>query len=92
VGRLSKSEGTVAVRYKKLTAISQIETFARGVGVDVRHDLNTAYGRGNWRKRKGIATIEYENGTIWRADLHWYEASNIGRRREKVKKDLERIA
>jgi hypothetical protein len=27
----------------------------------------------------------------WRSELHWYGAANIGRRREKVKRDLENL-
>jgi hypothetical protein len=64
---------------------------AQDHGVDIRHLLNRTYGYGNWRKMKGVAIIQYENGTIWRSELHWYEAANIGRHREKVKRDLEKL-
>ncbi len=50
---------------------------ACGHGVDQLDWLNRTYGRGNWRKMKGIAIIEYEDGTIWRSELHWYEAHVI---------------
>jgi hypothetical protein len=32
-----------------------------------------------WRKLKGVATIRFEDGTIHRVELHWYEAHGIGR-------------
>jgi hypothetical protein len=80
------------VNYRKLTPITGITIIARGKGVDIRHELNRVYGRGNWRKLKGVAMIEYEDGSIWRSELHWYEAHGIGRRREKVKRDLEKVS
>ena len=79
------------MKYRKLSPITAIEAIARGHGVDQLAWLNRTYGRGNWRKLKGIAIIEYEDGTIWRSELHWYEAHGIGRKREKVKHDLERL-
>jgi hypothetical protein len=80
------------VNYRKLSPITAIEIIARGKGVDIRHNLNRDYGRGNWRKLKGVAIIEYEDGTVWRSELHWYQAHGIGRRLEKVKRDLERLS
>ena len=80
------------VNYRKLTLIKDITIIARAKGVEIRHDLNRVYGRGNWRKLKGIAIIEYEDGCVWRSELHWYEAHGIGRQREKVKKDLEKLS
>lgn len=79
------------MKYRKLSAITNIEIIARGHGVDLLVWLNRTYGRANWRKMKGFAVIEYEDGTIWRSELHWYEAYGIGRKREKVKRDLERL-
>lgn len=38
-----------------LSEITQIETIASGVGVHIRDRLNREYGRGRWRKLKGIA-------------------------------------
>jgi len=36
--------------------------------------LHKIYGRANWRKRKGIARIRFENGSIRLAEIHSYEA------------------
>ena len=71
--------------------IGDIETIARGTSVRTRRFLNETYGYGNWRKMKGEAVVEYENGDIWLVELHWYEAHGIGRRREKDKRRLRRI-
>jgi hypothetical protein len=45
----------------------------------------TVYGRGRWRKRKGVASVWLLDGTMHRAELHWYEAHGIGRREMKIK-------
>jgi len=46
------------------------------------------YGRGRWRKRKGFADIKLGSGEFIRAELHWYEASGIGKRELKIKRLL----
>jgi hypothetical protein len=48
------------------------------------------YGRGRWRKRKGIATIRLSDGTVQEAEIHWYEAAGLGRRELKIKRYLDR--
>jgi hypothetical protein len=50
--------------------------------------LRKLHGRGRWRKLKGEALVELRDGTVWNAELHWYEAHGIGRRGMKVKKLL----
>ena len=51
--------------------------------------LGMAYGRGRWRKLKGVATIRLPNGALRKVELHWYEAHGIGRRDLKIKRYLE---
>ena len=69
--------------------IENIETIAAGPTVKVRAFLRRAYGRGRWRKRKGIATVRLPNGNLRRVELHWYEAHGIGRRDLKIKMYLD---
>jgi hypothetical protein len=38
---------------------------------------------------KGLATVRLQNGTIFKAELHWYEAHGIGRQEMKIKRLLE---
>ena len=47
--------------------------------------LEKRYGRGRWRKRKGIARIDVY-GERHLAELHWYEAHGIGRVLMKIKR------
>lgn len=69
--------------------ITDIQIIAVGKAIQIRGKLVKAYGRGRWRKLKGIALVELPDGTVWRAELHWYEAHGIGRKDMKVKRLLE---
>lgn len=66
--------------------IRDIETIAVGRGVYVRRYLERTYGRGRWRKMKGIATIQLADGTLCEAEIHWFEAHGVGRKDFKVKR------
>jgi len=72
--------------FKILSEIRDIETIALGQGVYIRRYLERTYGRGHWRKLKGIATVELADGTICEAEIHWYEAHRIGRKDFKIKR------
>lgn len=69
--------------------ITDIETIAQGSGVKIRRHLENQYGRGRWRKRKGIAMVKDNRGSVRMAEIHWYEAHGIGRRDFKRKRWLE---
>ena len=69
--------------------ISNIEIIATGKSIREIGRLRKTYGSGRWRKLKGIATISLEDGTIVRAELHWYEAHGIGKKEIKIKFILE---
>ena len=65
--------------------IRRIEIIAKGHGIQVRKYLLKTYGRGQWRKLKGFATVRLPNSAIHEVELHWYEAHGIGRRELKIK-------
>jgi hypothetical protein len=73
------------MRFEILGEISGIETFAAASGIRELARLWKLYGRGRWRKRKGVARVKLADGSIHLAEIHWYEASGIGRREFKVK-------
>lgn len=50
--------------------------------------LRRLHGRGRWRKRKGYATVRLPDGYVAEAEIHWYEATGIGRRELKIKRLL----
>ena len=68
--------------------IRSIEPIAVGRGVHDRTRLNKLHGKGRWRKLKGFATVRLPDGTIHKAEVHWYEAHGIGRRELKLKLPL----
>lgn len=72
-----------------LSEIGHIEMIASGKSIRDRKRLQKFYGRGRWRKLKGIAAIRLGNGTIHLAELHWYEAHGIGRKEIKIKRLLD---
>jgi hypothetical protein len=65
--------------------ITEIQTIAAGSGIRELGRLRKRHGRGRWRKRKGFAQIRLPSGEIVHAELHWYEATGIGRREMKIK-------
>jgi hypothetical protein len=75
----------VPIRFDILSDLSQVELIATGRHVRCRAILNRRYGRGNWRKMKGVALIHDEFDAIYKAEIHWYEAHGIGRRDFKIK-------
>jgi len=73
------------MRFEILGEISSVETFAAGSKIREIARLRKIYGRGRWRKRKGIARIRLPDGSVHMAEIHWYEASGIGRKEFKIK-------
>lgn len=62
------------------------ETIASGRGIHILTRLVRLYGKGNWRKLKGFARVRLPDGTIAEAEIHWFEAHGIGKRRMKIKR------
>ncbi|MBV9571046.1 MAG: hypothetical protein JO056_07390 [Alphaproteobacteria bacterium] len=69
--------------------ISQAQTMATGSSIREIARLQKIYGRGRWRKRKGIGRVRLDDGSLCLAEIHWYEASGIGRKEFKIKALLE---
>ncbi len=69
--------------------ISEIETIAVGSNIREIHNLRKQFGRGRWRKLKGTVRVKLQNGRIRLAELHWYEAHGIGKRKIKIKTFLD---
>jgi hypothetical protein len=69
--------------------ITEVKTFAVGSSIRELPRLERLHGAGRWRKRKGVAQIRLSNGSIYRAEVHWYEAQGIGRVEMKIKRFLD---
>jgi hypothetical protein len=71
--------------FKIIEPLRDIEQIATGPRTRELAKLRRLYGKGRWRKMKGIAHVRLKDGTIHMAELHWYEAHGIGRREFKIK-------
>lgn len=69
--------------------VAEVETFAVGTAIRELPRLRRVYGPGRWRKRKGVASVRLPDGTVTRAEVHWYEAHGIGRKEMKIKRFLD---
>jgi len=69
--------------------IDKIETIATGKSIQDLQRLRKQYGAGRWRKMKGVALVRLRNGRIRKAEIHWYEAHGIGKKKLKIKRFLD---
>ena len=69
--------------------ITQIETIAVENEIREIEYLRKQFGQGRWRKLKGRANVHLSNDTYRLAEVHWYEAHGLGRRRMKIKRFLD---
>ena len=71
--------------FEIIGSVRNIETIAAGRAIRQLARLRRGYGKGRWRKRKGVARVRLQDGTVHTAEIHWYEAHGIGRREMKIK-------
>ena len=69
--------------------IESIETIAVSGRIRDIMRLRKQYGSAKWRKLKGIAKVRLQSGSICNAEIHWYEAHGIGRKKLKIKRFLD---
>lgn len=69
--------------------IEQTQSIAVGPSIRDIKRLRKQFGPGRWRKLKGVATVRLDDGTIRKAEIHWYEAHGIGRKKMKIKEFLD---
>jgi len=66
--------------------IDRIETIAIGGRIKDIMRLHNKYGSAKWRKLKGVAKVRLRSGRVCNAEIHWYEAHGVGRKKLKIKK------
>lgn len=69
--------------------IEDIETIAVGGRIRDIMRVRKQFGAGRWRKLKGIARVRLAGGQVRKAEVHWYEAHGIGRKKMKIKGFLD---
>ena len=77
------------MHFEIIGPIANIETIAVGSSIRMFPLLRKQYGSGRWRKLKGIAQVRLADGTLRLAEVHWFEAHAIGRRKMRVKRFLD---
>jgi hypothetical protein len=92
-GRFSKSLVNADTRctvgplmFEIVSPLIDVETIATGREIRELARLQKVHGRGRWRKRKGIARIRLNDGSLHTAEVHWYEAHGIGAKEHKIKR------
>ena len=75
--------------FEIIEKVTDVETIAVGSGIRDIWRLQKRYGVGRWRKLKGIAEVRLGSGRICKAEVHWYEAHGIGRKKMKLKRILD---
>ena len=78
----------IEMHFKIIGGIHQVEVIATGNGIRDLNRLNKVYGKANWRKLKGMCTIELHNGAILKAEVHCYEGHGLGKKEIKLKRYL----
>ena len=71
--------------FEIVSEITGTQKIATGVGVRDRARLRKQYGKFRWRKLKGFAKVRLPDGRIRLAEVYWYEAHGIGKKKFKLK-------
>jgi hypothetical protein len=69
--------------------LTEIETIAVNLSIREHNSLKAQYGGRRWRKLKGVAMVRLTNENVRKAEVHWYEAHGVGKRRMKIKRFLD---
>ncbi len=77
------------MKFELISEITDIETIAVGGKIRDLGRLQKQFGKGRWRKLKGIGYVRFQNGRERKVELHWYEAHGIGKKKMKVKRNLD---
>ena len=73
------------MHFEVIGKIEHIEIIAVGGKIRDIMRLRKQYGPGRWRKLKGIVSVRLQNGNLVKAEVHWYEAHGIGKKKMKIK-------
>jgi hypothetical protein len=76
------------MHFEVIGNIEDVETIVVGGRIRDIMRLRRQFGPGRWRKLKGIARVRVAGGAMRKAEVHWYEAHGIGRKKMKIKRFL----
>lgn len=75
--------------FELIGKLEQVEIIAVNLSIRELRTLKDEFGDRRWRKLKGIGLVKFPNGEVRQAELHWYEAHGVGRRKMKIKRILD---
>ncbi|MFH7243227.1 MAG: hypothetical protein ACHWZW_10305 [Spirulina sp.] len=75
--------------FELISKLTDIEVIAVNLSIRELRRLKDEFGGRRWRKLKGTGLVQFSNGEVCQAELHWYEAHGVGRRKMKVKRILD---
>lgn len=77
------------MHFEIIGRIKDVKVIAVGGNIRDIMRLRKQYGFGRWRKLKGITNVKLNHGNVRKAEVHWYEAHGIGRKKMKIKMLLD---
>ena len=77
------------MQFEAVGEITDVEPIATGKGVRVRQLLVKRFGRGDWRKLKGIGRVRMEDGTVRVGRATLVRGSWLGRKKMRIKRFLD---
>ena len=77
------------MNFELVGQITDVETIAVGSSIRILPILRHRFGKGRWRKLKGVAQVRLRDGTIRLAEVHWFEAHGIGKKFVRIKRYLD---
>ena len=77
------------MHFELIGEITDVESIVVGPSIRILPFLRRRYGKGRWRKLKGKARVRLADSTVRRAELHWFEAHGIGKRKMRIKRFLD---
>ena len=76
------------MHFEIIGKIEQVETIAVGGRIRDIMRIRRQFGPGRWRKLKGVARVLIAGGSTRKAEVHWYEAHGLGKKKMKIKRFL----
>ena len=77
------------MHFRVVGEVTDVELIAVGNNIRILPFLRKRYGQGRWRKLKGVAIVRLADGALRRAEVHWFEAHGIGKRKIRIKRFLD---
>jgi hypothetical protein len=79
----------MGTEFELIGDLTQVEVIAVNLSIREGKQLKAQFGGRRWRKLKGVGMVRFPTGELRKAELHWYEAHGVGRRKMKVKRVLD---